>query len=98
MLGLAVADDVDADLRLPGDHVLDAALHRRVERACVVRLAAILREQEIDHFLRPRQAAHVRRQNPICAHFHPDLRLAGPLRGSRPTDAPSAGFRAADPR
>ena len=31
----------------------------------------ILREQEIDNFLRPRQAPHVRRQNSIGAQLHP---------------------------
>src|SRR4051812_16380982 len=74
LAGLAVADDVDADFRLLRDDIVDARLHRRIECRLVVRLTTVLGEEKIDDFLRPRQAAHVRRENPICARFHPDLR------------------------
>ena len=68
---LAVADDVDADRDLAldrrGDRIRDSA----VECRRVVRLALFLGDEQRRHVRRTRQAAHMRRQQPIGTEFQP---------------------------
>ena len=70
LAGLAVADDVDSGGDLLRDHILDTTPHGGIELGLVVRFAAILGEEEIDDLLRPRQAAHVRGQDPFRTPLH----------------------------
>src|SRR5207244_3192984 len=61
----------------------DGARQRVLEGHRIVRIAAILREQEVDYLLRTRQAADVSRENAIGAHLH----VLTPL-GSEPESDP----------
>ena len=75
---LAVADDVHADFRLMIHGGGDGAAHHLVELRLVNRFAAVLREQQIHHFLGARQAAYVRRQEfDRCSASSGPLRSAG---------------------
>ena len=67
---LAVADDIDADRHLARHDVGDRLAHLRGELGSVVRLVAILLDQQLHQRLRPRQAADMRRQDAVCAELH----------------------------
>ena len=98
---LAIADDVDADLRLLGDDLGDGRAQARLERLLVVGLAVLLRAQERLQLAGAGQAADVRAPDPILV-----VHLLGPFvfqagRGtqSRRGRGPSRHrvFRAAEP-
>ena len=70
---LAIADDIDASRHLLLRHFKHRAPHDPVEFRRIVGFVPILRKQLIDHVLRPRHAADVRRENAIPAGSHPIL-------------------------
>ena len=67
---LAVADQVDADLHLPTHHLGHGRGNDGVVASVVTRLFALAREQHLRHGLAARQAADVRRQDPVDASAH----------------------------
>jgi hypothetical protein len=67
---LAVVDDVYSALHLPVDHLLYGTAHGAIEGRLIEGLITVLRKQQIHDRLRPRQAARVRRQNPIGIPVH----------------------------
>jgi hypothetical protein len=70
LAGLAVADDVEADLGLAPDDVTHGPGDDAREFRLIVRLAAVLAQQQRDRVVRPRQAADVGGENavPTCLH------------------------------
>ena len=67
---LAIARDIDAHLDLFPDHIFHRALHNRFELGGVHRLPAILREDQIHHILRSRQAADMGGENAVRTQLH----------------------------
>ncbi len=67
---LAVADDVDADLDLAAHDVGDRVADRARAAGAVMRRSLVTREQDVRDRLRARQAADVRRQDPVGARAH----------------------------
>ena len=67
---LAVIDDVDAAFDLLGDHMRDRLAHRGVELGLARAAILLFGEQELDHLGGARQAAGMRRENPVGAAFH----------------------------
>jgi hypothetical protein len=68
--GLAVAYDIESTLGLAIYCVGDRPPHRFVEFSLVEIFAAVLREQEVNHFLRAGKAAHMGGENAIGTEFH----------------------------
>jgi hypothetical protein len=67
---LAVRDDVNADLGLPAHDLTDGLAHQPSVRIAIVRLRSVLGRQDGDEGVRPRQAADVRREDPLRAPLH----------------------------
>jgi hypothetical protein len=67
---LAVADDIDARLRLVGHGLFDCSCCPRFEPGSIERLASVLFAQQVDQIVRPGQAAYVGGENAIAAQLH----------------------------
>src|SRR5262245_5960273 len=66
-----VADDVNAGLRLPIDHLGDRASKALLVGRRIIRLVILLFPEEGNELRGTNQAAHMRRQNPTCRpHVH----------------------------
>jgi hypothetical protein len=70
--GLAVADDVDADIDLPLDDVLHGLPDATIELCGIDTPAVLTFFEQMQHRVAPRQAADMGRQNPVLAGFHRD--------------------------
>ena len=73
----AVARDVDTGVGLLLHDVINGARDDGFELCGIHRLATVLREEQIDNFLRTRKTADVRRENTVCAGSHECVRCWG---------------------
>jgi hypothetical protein len=67
LAGLAIADDVDADIDLPPDDVQHSLPNAPIERCGVKSLPALALFEQAQHRVAPRQAADMRCQNSMLA-------------------------------
>jgi hypothetical protein len=67
---LAIGDDVDAGVGLAANDVGDGLAHQARVGLGVVRLAAVLRGQQRNEVVGAREAADVRREDPVGAALH----------------------------
>ena len=68
--GLAVADNVDADIDLPLDDVQHGLPNAAIELHSIDRPAVLTLFEQLQHRVARRQAADMGRQNPVLARFH----------------------------
>src|SRR5262245_47158632 len=62
----AVADNIDADLRLPLDHLRDRPSKTLLTTREIIRLVILLLLEERHELRGTNEASHMRRQNPTC--------------------------------
>ena len=72
LAGLAVADDIDADIDLPLDDVQHGLPNATIELHGVESPAVLAFFEQMQHRVAPRQAADMRCQNSLLARFHRD--------------------------